>query len=562
MNESAQRAANSPVSLTSLSGLTGELRAFARNHLPEAMVPSRFVVLDEFPKLPNGKIDRSRLRKVDTLEQNEDKFVPPATPEEIRIAEIWRDILGVSRIGVNDNFFELGGDSLTVVQMAARIRKEYGVALSLRQLFKNPTLSALVQMAGAKIHVPVTGGLRNLNEEELIAEAHLPEDVVPEKTARAPAVAPYRYILLTGGTGYTGAFLLRELLDRSDAEICVLARAKDAADAVKRVQENLCHYGLWKDTDLSRLKGVAGEIGRPYFGITRSAYEELAEHVEMIIHNGALSSYAMPYRQLKPVNVLGTLEVLRLACLRRIKPVHYISSLSVFSGQRGNPYYREVVLTEPNGLVGGYRQSKWVAERLVALARQRGIPTNIYRPGQITGAQDTGACSTDTYLNAGIKGCIQLGAELPLDVMLEITPVDFCAKAVAHIALSGSMHGQQFHLIGTKPVSWGDLVNMIRNYGYRLRQVPYPVWYRELATSLESGEGNALSEFFPLFGEEAPSADAGDEGSKPNFDASNLAAALKGSGITARLMDQSLVNDYLDYFVSIGYLAPPGLKQE
>jgi len=270
----------------------------------------------------------------------------------------------------------------------------------------------------------------------------------------------------------------------------------------------------------------------------------------------------MPYKQLKAINVLGTHEVLRLACRKRIKPVHYISSLSVFPGHKGVHYFSESTLSEPNGLVGGYRQTKWVSDRLVSLMRKRGVPTCIYRPGQITGAQDSGACSTDTYLNSAIKSCIQLGAELNFDVMLEITPVDFCAKAVAHIALSGDKLNAQYHMVGSRTVSWSEVVDMTRKHGYSIRDTSYTQWYKELAKSLQDGKDNALSKFFPLFGEQSASADAGDEGSYPEFDIKNLVNALAGSGIECRELDQEFLSLYLDYFISTGYLPSPEQQAE
>lgn len=556
MDNTVRQIANNPLSLVSRSGLVADLRAFTQQQLPEVMVPTHFIVLDDLPKLPNGKVDRNRLPKPDLEELSDAKYVPPTSRDEIRIARIWQDLLSINRVGIEDSFFDLGGDSLTVVQMAARVREEFGVELSLRRLFKNPTISALVKMISSDSKIVTSGGLSNLSNEELIAEAQLPPDIRPDASALKAASAPYKKILLTGGTGYTGAYILRELLDRSDAVIYVIVRAKDAADAVRRIRENMLEYGLLHDTDADRLIGVAGDIGRPYFSLSHSMYDELVHEVEMIIHNAALSSYAMPYKQLKPINVLGTQEVLRLACRYRIKPVHYISSLAVYQGHPGVQQFDEDVLTDPNGLVGGYRQSKWVSDSLVSLVRQHGVPTCIYRPGQITGAQDTGACATDTYLNAAIKGCIQLGVVLDFDVMLEITPVDFCAKVVAHSALSGAWLNTQFHMNVKKPISWSEFTEMIRQYGYSLEHVPYAVWYRKLSSALENGEDNALAKFFPLFGEETPSADAGDEGSKPHYVANNLQEVLVGTDIECREMDQALLYKYLDYFVSIGFLPP------
>jgi thioester reductase-like protein len=556
------RGANEPLISTSVAGLRTALASFAREHLPEAMVPTRFVILDELPKLPNGKVDRSRLPTRDAGETAGATYLPPSTPEEIRIAQIWRDVLGVSRVGVEDSFFDLGGDSLSAAQMGARVKEEFGVALSLRRLFEHPTVAELARMVGAKgpVGAAGTGSPRSLSNEDLIAEAQLPADIVPARDAAAPASAPYRTILLTGATGYTGAYLMREILERSEARVYALARAKDARDAVNRVRRNLASYGLWRDSYEGRVVGVAGDLGRPYFGVSRAVYEELAEQVEMIVHNGALSSYALPYRRLKAVNVLGTQEVLRLACKRRIKPLHFISSLAVFPGHPGVHDFKEVEVTDPVNVLGGYRQTKWVADRLVTLAGHRGLPVSIYRPGLITGAQDTGACSTDTFLNAAMKGCIQLGAALDFDVMVEMVPVDFCAQAVAYIALSGKRHGMRFHLPSATPLRWSQLLNLLEECGYPLRRVSYRTWYRELAAAVEQGADNALTKFFPLFGEDTPSVDVGYPDSEPHFATDHLQEALAGSGIACRPVDASFLSLYLEYFVSIGYLPPPTRK--
>jgi len=556
MNMNLARVANEPLLSASATRLRADLNAFARQHLPEAMIPARFVILEQLPKLPNGKVDRSQLPVKETTESVGSSYRPPSTVEEIRTAQIWCDVLGLARVGIEDNFFDLGGDSLTAAQMAARVKEAFGVAISLRRLFEQPTITELMKMLGVKsgMLVQSSGNSRSLSHKDLFIEATLPADVTPEPGALPVSNGPYRCILLTGATGYTGAYLLRELLDRSEAKIYVLVRADNAVNALARVQSNMNTYGLWHDTDMARLIGVVGDIGRPYFGVPRASYEKMAQQVEMIVHNGALSSYALPYKRLKAVNVLGTVEVLRLACRQRIKPVHFISSLAVYPGHDGPQDFAEVALTDADGVVGGYRQSKWVADKLTTLAGARGLPVCVYRPGLITGAQDTGACSDDTFLNASIKGCIQIGMALDFNVRLEMVPVDFCAKAVAHIALGGGWHGTQFNLPAANTVYWEQLVEMMAVCGYPLQRVPYQTWYRTLAAAVERGEDNALAKFLPLFGEEIPSADVGYPNSAPHFRTDNLLAALDGSGVVCRRIDPAFLKVYLDYFVAIGYL--------
>jgi thioester reductase-like protein len=552
-------AANAPLAAMRLAELRTALRDFARGQLPEAMVPGRFVILDELPRLPNGKVDRGRLPSDPGERAPAAGHVAPRTPDEARIAGIWRDVLGVGAVGVADSFFELGGDSLTAAQLVARVRAAYEHPLSVRSLFEHPTVAELAGIVAGRTAVTVPGaaGSRSLSAEALAAEARLPADVAPEPGAAPPATPPYRTVLLTGGTGYTGAFLVRELLDRSRAEVMVLARAGDAGEASHRVRRTMVRYGVWRDGDEGRVSGVPGDLARPYLGLSRADYLTLAERVEMIVHNGALSSYALPYRSLKAVNVLGTLEVLRLACRRRVKPAHVISSLAVFPGDPGAHRYPEAELEDPAGVVGGYRQTKWVADRLTTLAGRAGLPVCVYRPGLITGAGDTGACATDTFLNAAIKGCIQLGAALEFDVTLEMTPVDFCARAVAHVALGGAHHGATFNLPGARTVTWSEVVDMIAACGYPLRRERYAEWYRALTDAVEGGVANELSRFLPLFDERGPAPDLGYEGSHPSFGTERLDAALAGSGIERRPVDQGLLATYLDYFAATGFLPAP-----
>ncbi|WP_407288205.1 amino acid adenylation domain-containing protein [Streptomyces sp. BP-8] len=120
------------------------LRAHLAERLPAAMVPAFLVVLDRFPLNPNGKLDRAKLPEPD-LERAEETLAggEPRTPLERDIAAVWREVLGVQRIGVLDNFFELGGHSLLATRVGTRLRDTLGVELPLRELFEARTVEAL-----------------------------------------------------------------------------------------------------------------------------------------------------------------------------------------------------------------------------------------------------------------------------------------------------------------------------------------------------------------------------------------------------------------------------------
>ncbi|MCA1681930.1 MAG: amino acid adenylation domain-containing protein, partial [Actinobacteria bacterium] len=119
------------------------LRDALKQTLPDYMVPSVFVELDELPLNPSGKVDRRALPAPDGSQRPESEYVAPRTPIERVLAEVWAQVLGVDRVGVEDNFFELGGDSILSIQVVSRVRVAFGVEVSLRSLFTCPTVAGL-----------------------------------------------------------------------------------------------------------------------------------------------------------------------------------------------------------------------------------------------------------------------------------------------------------------------------------------------------------------------------------------------------------------------------------
>jgi amino acid adenylation domain-containing protein len=120
---------------------TGAFRDYLSSRLPAEMVPSAFVLMDKLPRTISGKIDRKALPAPGQLRADLEKpFAPPRTPIEVTLAEIWVEVLGIDRVGINDNFFEMGGHSLLVFQVISRTRDAFGVDLPLRTLFEAPTV--------------------------------------------------------------------------------------------------------------------------------------------------------------------------------------------------------------------------------------------------------------------------------------------------------------------------------------------------------------------------------------------------------------------------------------
>jgi amino acid adenylation domain-containing protein len=121
-----------------------DLRRLLKEKLPEYMVPSTFVLLDALPRTRSGKLDAASLPAPEPARPELDNtYCEPRTPTEETLAEIWRTVLRLDRVGVHDNFFELGGHSLLATQVISRVRDVFHVDVPLRDLFVNPTVAGL-----------------------------------------------------------------------------------------------------------------------------------------------------------------------------------------------------------------------------------------------------------------------------------------------------------------------------------------------------------------------------------------------------------------------------------
>ncbi|WP_051240371.1 non-ribosomal peptide synthetase [Paenibacillus alvei] len=122
-----------------------ELRRFMGRHLPSYMIPSFFMQLEKMPLTPNGKINRQSLPAPEGYNASGVEYVEPRTELEMRLAELWKNVLGIERIGIKDNFFDLGGHSLKASTLVAQMHKELNVNVPLRVIFQTPTLEQLAQ---------------------------------------------------------------------------------------------------------------------------------------------------------------------------------------------------------------------------------------------------------------------------------------------------------------------------------------------------------------------------------------------------------------------------------
>ncbi|MEV0537296.1 amino acid adenylation domain-containing protein [Kitasatospora sp. NPDC050463] len=153
------------------------VRAGIAERLPDYMVPSAFAVIDRIPLTANGKVDR---RALPDLDAGDADYQPPTTPTEERIAQIWAELLGLPRVGVQDNFFALGGHSILAIRMTSQLQDEFDIDLSIGTVFAQPTVGRLA----AAIEDQIRAEIEQLSDSE-IAES----DLFAPSTATAGAAA-------------------------------------------------------------------------------------------------------------------------------------------------------------------------------------------------------------------------------------------------------------------------------------------------------------------------------------------------------------------------------------
>ena len=479
------------------------VRAFLKNELPIYALPSVFLVLDALPvsgagagKLNRKALPPSNSPKVQKLpafdsdkDQAEERKAPSDFYEEKTLG-IWAELLRaeVAELSCADSFYDVGGHSLLATRVLNEMEKVFKFpngAIKLEQLLEHPTIAGMAALVKAALESGGTGAPAEQEMIDLPAEATLDPSIYPATSRKSNHYSRFRMgtgrhmlspgaIFLTGATGYLGAHILSEMLMATDVQVFALVRAGDEASGKKRLEQTLESYDLLQpllakfnadayleDDDEApwlghRVNVVLGDLSKPLLGLDQGDWTELALSIDSILHCGADVNLVKPYAALKMPNVLGTQEVLRLAVTQgklqtKVKPVHYISTNSVFPiGQvmsetagggkvtQGEDDPLEGVETWGK-LTDGYSRSKWVGEQLCHKAAEQRLPLTIMRPGNMAGSAKTGAQNDHDFVYLFLKGCLAMGcapdADMGEEYFYDLTPVDFAASAAVYMAV-------------------------------------------------------------------------------------------------------------------------------
>ncbi|MFI9502945.1 amino acid adenylation domain-containing protein [Nocardia sp. NPDC052566] len=529
-----------PLRVKARADLIVDVRAHLARRLPQHMVPTAVVALDRFPLTANGKLDRRAL-PAPVLRRATVEFEPPRTPLEQRVAGVFAQVLGVPRVGRTDNFFDLGGHSLLAAQLILRLKETFGEAVPLGSLFARPTVAGVVAV--------LSGG--DAVEQTIDLAGEVAATIAAWPPGPWPVAAPDTGgVLLTGATGFVGAFLLHQLLARTDAQVHCLVRAESREEALERLAAALDGYELPRDA-FDRVSPVLGDLARPRLGLSEKEFLLLARSIDAIYHNGAQVNFAMPYSVLAAANVAGTEELITMARIAGA-PLHFVSSLYVLGPGDADAglVTAPAVARDPSRLSLGYLQTKWVAERLVCEAGERGLPVSVLRLGRIGGDSGTGACQTSDFFWLLVKASQEVGLAPKVDFTVDLAPADFAAAAMVELARRPEPGAHIYHLRNPAPCAFLDAIGWVREMGWAISLVDLAEWRDAVAAhAATAGADSASLRVLSLLN--------ANDGLTPLLRFEVDAAVTGLAGVSCPPVTRDLFVRYLDYFRKVGFLAAP-----
>jgi len=467
--------------------------------LPDYMVPTFIVQLDKLPCTTSGKVDRKALNSLN-LENSakERQITPPVNDIEKELLLIWKRYLDTDQISTEDNFFEIGGNSLLVAVILAKINEQFKIELPLQDFLSKPEIRVLAEK------LERSKDRKQVQESEYVI---LNKEAVLENTIHINGkpftniLAMPQNIFLTGATGFVGTYLLAELLNETNANVYCLMRAKSADEGKCTIIKKLKEGQVWNDLFYKRIFPVLGDLSKESLGIDFEVYRSLEDVVDSIYHNGAFVNHILPYPQLKPANVLGTTEILKLATSSRTKPVHYISTTSVFTFSNKKRMVSEIsnIAEEVHPLSHGYNSSKWVAENLMVMAMQRNVPASVYRLGRVIGHSKTGIGNSEDFFHRFVASCLEAGFypdSMPNDNLL---PVDDAVKAIVRLSLSKEGIQKVHHVLHPQNTSISQFLKQLNKENNVLKKTSFFRWFEKMQQEFQRNPHLPIGPYLPLF---------------------------------------------------------------
>lgn len=461
---------------------TSELRKFIAEKLPNYMIPSYFIALDEFPYTPNGKIDKKSLPLPKINKEKTDKFIAPKTDLEIKLAKIFENILSTSPIGVTDNFFELGGDSILAMKLNIELLK-ISDKITYSDIFDNPTITDLINLINSNNLITDSSDIDidNSKYEELLHNnIVIPSTTISKKNNN---------LLLSGATGFLGIHILASYLDNNLGKIYCLIRSEPGITSETKLLNKLHYYfGNKYDNSINKkIFIINGDISKEKFGISESQYYELSKNVDIVINSAAKVDHFGKYETFYNINVNGVQNIIDF-CLLYEKRFYQISTLSVSGNSFVDSYAYEQnfsdirTFSEDKLFIGQtlnnvYVKTKFEAEKLVLdNIIDNNLDGYILRVGNLMPRLKDGKfqqnIQDNAYLNR-LAAFLKIGY-IPHNISnayLEFTPIDCCADSIIKLIPNSNRKNRIFHLYNHNHLYLTKLLDMLKDLKHPIKVV-------------------------------------------------------------------------------------------
>jgi fatty acid CoA ligase FadD9 len=316
---------------------------------------------------------------------------------------------GGADVDFDAHFTDLGGDSLSALTFSNLLEELLGVEVSvgvivspasdlsqIADYIETERRSGATRPTFAKIHGK---GETTVYASDLTLDRFIDaETLATAKTLPRVTGEPYT-VLLTGANGYLGRFATLEWLERlsrTGGKLITIIRGSDVDAARARLEKVFDSpdpdlLDRFRELAAGHLEVITGDIGEPNLGLDLPTWERLADSVDMVVHMGALVNHVLPYEQLFGPNVVGTAEVIKLAISSRIKPVSFMSTVSVAMPIAPDKFAEDgdIRVISParavdDSYASGYGNSKWAGEVLLREAFDLcGLPVAVFRSDMI-----------------------------------------------------------------------------------------------------------------------------------------------------------------------------------
>src|SRR5580700_6935975 len=380
------------------------------------------------------------------------------------------------------NLVEAGLDSLDLVVFMHELKellKDKGAELLARQVdigvIQRVSVAELFGLAEQLERAPdealvhLRHSLAAFREEQCAAEKQMMSNdrkliFEPTVPSPMPEIPMRNHVLLTGGTGFIGPFLIKSLLEQTRAKIYVLVRSSDEKQGRQRLRAAMesmgpCGAGMMEMFE-ARVFPVSGDLGQPKLGLMQDVWDFLASEIDTVFHNGATVNYLFNYDLMRDANVLGTNEVLRLAFEGRPKEFNYVSTTFVF-GWAVKSVLNETDLNENMELLDfGYSQSKWVAEQVVVGARSRGLSARIFRPALVSPSVTGGGNNFDIAVRL-VAFMVNHGIGVDTLNQVSFVPADIVANNIVAISTTPGTANKTYHVTRDDYSNMMDITGLI-----------------------------------------------------------------------------------------------------